>query len=593
MNVIVILILKILNLNIMNCLRLSAIIAIIMMLFLCNKAYSVTHESKLINCDVASLLDSLDVELSKNDELIDAKRSKIQNLKSKLYNITDSEHRYWINYDIYNEYCFFDSDSALHYVNECYSIAKEQGRQNWIDEMNLKKSYIYAATGLLDEAQKCIDEVDINRLSNGMVVDYYEKLLFIVTHKEQYLGKNSLETPFLPNMESFLINLDKNLPATDPLYCWFIGWRSFNDTKLAKESIALVSLVVKNSKFASRKEAMDSWALSHLYRKIGDSEKAFKYLILSAIADIRICNKEIASLQEVANIVYKAGDVDRANDYITYCLQCANDYNSRVRVGKLADLQYHIAEALSLKSNEQSKRIKSYIYILTLILVVLVAAIGYIYRQFKRLKKQKIILKETNDELNCKVKELQEARMQLKELNSRQEVLVREIQQSASELLEVNNNMEHYIADIFSICSNYISKLDDFRRDIYRKIMAHKFEEVKELTKSPDFFHGEIKILYSNFDQIFLRVYPNFVEDFNSLLRPEERITIKKGELLNTELRIYAFVRLGINDSVKISKFLHCSVQTVYNTRQRVRNKSDIPNENFAAAVRVLGKPLI
>ena len=116
---------------------------------------------------------------------------------------------------------------------------------------------------------------------------------------------------------------------------------------------------------------------------------------------------------------------------------------------------------------------------------------------------------------------------------------------------------------------------------------------VKDLTKSPELSHGEIKELYSNFDQIFLRVYPNFVEDFNSLLRPEERISIKKGELLNTELRIYAFVRLGINDSVKISKFLHCSVQTVYNTRQRVRNKSDIPNEKFASVVRALGKPSI
>ena len=577
----------------MNHLRSSSFAAIVMMLFFYSQAYPATNKSGLIDCDVASLLDSLDVELGKKDEFINAKKNKIQNLRNKLHSVSDPEHRYWINLDLYNEYCFFDSDSALHYANVCYDIARQQNRQSWKDEMNLNKSYLYAATGLLDEAQKCIDKVDINRLSNGMIVNYYEKLLFIVTHRDQYLGKNSLETPFLPDMEPLLVNLGRNLPATDPFYCWFIGWRSFNDAKLAKESIGLVEKVVKTSKFASRKEAMDSWVLSHLYRKVGDTENAFKYLILSAIADVRICNKEIASLEEVSSIVYKAGDLNRANDYITYCLQCANDYNSRIRVGRLADLQYHIAEALSLKSNEQAKRIQASIYVLIFILVILVAAIGYIYHQFKRMKEQKIILNETNDELNRKVKELQETRMQLKDVNARLEILVRDTQQSATELLEANNNKERYIADIFSICSNYISKLDDFRRDIYRKIMAHKFEEVKDLTKSHQLSHGEIKELYSNFDQIFLRVYPNFVEDFNSLLRPEERITIKKGELLNTELRIYAFVRLGINDSVKISKFLHCSVQTVYNTRQRIRNKSDIPNEKFAAAVRVLGKPSI
>lgn len=583
---------KELILNIMNYFRSGVFIGLIMMIF-CNHACASAKERGLIDCDVPMLLDSLDVELGKKDLFVNAKIDKIQSLKNKLRTISDAEHQYWINRDLYNEYCFFDSDSALYYANICYDMAQEQNRQSWKDEMSLNKSYLYAATGLLDEAQKCIGEVDINRLSNGMVVDYYEKLLFIVTHKDQYLGKNSLETPFLPDMEPLLVNLGRNLPATDPLYCWFIGWRSFNDEKKARKSIPLVKKVVSTSAFASRKEAMDAWVLSHLYKKIGDTQNSFKYLILSAIADVRICNKEIASLEEVSSIVYNAGDLNRANDYITYCLQCANDFNSRVRVGRLADLQYHIAEALSLKSNEQAKRIESYIYFLIIILVVLLAAVCYIYKQFKNIEKKKIILNATNDELNRKVKELQDTRMELKDVNSRLEALVRDTQQSASELLEANSNKERYIADIFSICSNYISKLDDFRRDIYRKIMAHKFEEVKDLTKSTELSHGEIKELYSNFDRIFLRVYPNFVEDFNTLLRPEERITIKKGELLNTELRIYAFVRLGINDSVKISKFLHCSVQTVYNTRQRVRNKSDIPNENFAAAVRALGKPSI
>lgn len=577
----------------MNCICSNALITFLLLICISGRAYPAANASPLLNCDVATLLDSLDVELSKKDIFVEAKKSKIQNLRHKLHDVNDPEHRYWINLDLYNEYCFFDSDSALHYANVCYDIAQQQHRQSWIDEMNLNKSYLYAATGLLEEAQKCIDEVDISRLHNGMIVDYYERLLFIVTHRDQYLGKNSLKTPFLPDMEPLLQNLGRNLPATDPRYCWFIGWRSFNDAELAKESIPLVEKVVKTSKFASRKEAMDAWVLSNLYKKTGDNENALRYLILSAIADIRICNKEIASLEEVSNLAYKSGDLDRANNYITYCLQCANDYNSRVRVGRLADLQYHIAEALSIKSEEQAKHVKSYIWVLILILLILIAAISYIQIQFKNLQKQKTILNATNDELNRKVKELQETRLQLKEVNSHLEALVHDTQQSASELLEANNNKERYIADIFSICSNYISKLDDFRRDIYRKIMAHKFEDVKKLTKSPELSHGEIKELYANFDQIFLRVYPNFVDDFNSLLRPEERITVKKGELLNTELRIYAFVRLGINDSVKISKFLHCSVQTVYNTRQRVRNKSDIPNEKFAAAVRALGKPQI
>ncbi len=82
------------------------------------------------------------------------------------------------------------------------------------------------------------------------------------------------------------------------------------------------------------------------------------------------------------------------------------------------------------------------------------------------------------------------------------------------------------------------------------------------------------------------------MREFNTLLRPEEQIELKKDDLLNTELRIYALVRLGLTDSTAIARFLHCSVQTVYNTRQRTRSKANVPREEFAERVRSLGKTI-
>lgn len=121
-------------------------------------------------------------------------------------------------------------------------------------------------------------------------------------------------------------------------------------------------------------------------------------------------------------------------------------------------------------------------------------------------------------------------------------------------------------------------------------LIERKFDEISKLARNPELSNAEIKELYQNFDTIFLSIYPNFVEEFNSLLMPEERIVLKKGELLNTELRIYALVRLGLNESPKIARLLHCSVRTVYNTRQRIRNKALIPKESFAETVRNLSK---
>lgn len=99
------------------------------------------------------------------------------------------------------------------------------------------------------------------------------------------------------------------------------------------------------------------------------------------------------------------------------------------------------------------------------------------------------------------------------------------------------------------------------------------------MTDSSATASNELKEFYQNFDTIFLHLYPDFVGDFNALLLPEERIELKEGELLNTELRIHALIRLGITDSVKIADFLHCSAQTVYNNRLRTRNKSIIPKK--------------
>ena len=142
----------------------------------------------------------------------------------------------------------------------------------------------------------------------------------------------------------------------------------------------------------------------------------------------------------------------------------------------------------------------------------------------------------------------------------------------------------------FSICSSYISKLEEYRKNVNRKLKTGQVEELKSWSASTSIVQSELKEFYHSFDAIFLHVYPDFVDDFNALLRPEERVVLKEGELLNTELRIYALVRLGINDSVKIAEFLHCSPQTVYNNRLRTRNKAVIPKENFAEVVRSLGK---
>ena len=225
-----------------------------------------------------------------------------------------------------------------------------------------------------------------------------------------------------------------------------------------------------------------------------------------------------------------------------------------------------------------------------MIWVFLFLAIFYIWRKLRQLASSRSELRVMNEKLNHHIGNLSEAQKLLKEANDKLQALNGELTDVNAQLRESNYVKEEYIGYVFSICSNYISKLDSYRINISRKLKANQIDEVKAMTDRPTMAQSELKEFYKNFDAIFLHVYPDFVRDFNALLQPDERIRLKEGELLNTELRIYALVRLGINDSVKIAKFLHCSPQTVYNNRLKVRNKAIVPKEEFAERVRLLGK---
>ena len=207
----------------------------------------------------------------------------------------------------------------------------------------------------------------------------------------------------------------------------------------------------------------------------------------------------------------------------------------------------------------------------------------------KHISKSRAQLDKANQSLNEHVKQLSDTQNRLEEVNSQLKLLNEQLYDKNNQLCESNYVKEEYIGYVFSLCSTYIGKLEELRKNINRKLKTKQVEEAKTLTESP-IARNELKEFYHNFDAIFLHVYPNFVSDFNALLHSDEQIILKDGELLNTELRIYALVRLGINDSMKIAEFLHCSIQTVYNNRLRMRNRAIIPKDDFANTVKSLGK---
>ena len=311
-----------------------------------------------------------------------------------------------------------------------------------------------------------------------------------------------------------------------------------------------------------------AYSVGSFYRRRGDDWLARKYYMLSAMTDIRNSTKENAAFQALATLYYRHDDLFRAFRYTQAAVEDALFSNVQFRTVQMSELYSIIIASHQAKESRTKHKLQHYLVLISVLSAVLVLLFVYLYKQLRRVYRIKEELSQTNAKLARLNEELGEKNEQLSDSNA----------------VKVQ-----YIARFFDLCSMYIDKMDDYRKSLKKLAQDRKFDELNRRLKSTSMLEDEQDELYKNFDAIFLNLYPSFVEDFNALLTEDERIVLKQEDLLNKELRIYALLRLGITDSVKIASFLRCSLSTVYNYRTKVRNKAAISREEFEKMVMKIG----
>ena len=553
-------------------------------------AYVCADTSKHALEENRKLLHSLDSLLEQQDLFVRVKEERIKQLKMQYSRVKDVKELYAMNRMVYLEYRVYDADSALHYINKNIQLAQQTNNRTWEVVSLLEQSFVLTSSGLLTEALKAVSDIQPEELPQNLRSEYFGRLCTLYSRLRDYSSENSQLSEHYNNLQKAFRDSVYLTATPDELRYWncrawlYLGTPEIEPVKQAFEEN---KQTLSND---SRKYSIATYNLSAIYRSENNDSKYLENLILSAMADIRSVNGDIGSLQEIAEYLFKHGEIDRAYNYILYCSQKAMLFHNRVRIVKMSHLQNQIYKAYQEQSRTQQKRLQASLIAVSFLFLVLIGAFLFIRKQMRRLKEANLKLDSTNQKLSVNMDALSTAHQRLEEVNMQLKDLNTQLQEVNDQLRESNYVKEEYIGYVFNICSTYISKLEEFRKNINRKLKVGQIEDVKAMTDSSTTASNELKEFYQNFDTIFLHLYPNFVGDFNALLLPEERIELKEGELLNTELRIHALIRLGITDSVKIADFLHCSAQTVYNNRLRTRNKSIIPKEDFINAVKKLGK---
>ena len=524
-------------------------------------------------------------------QVFDAMKSeKLSEMYKKKMSLRSPYELISFNTQMYDEYKVFDSDSAMSCVEQNLRLAQQLDNKSLIVEWRIKQAFILSATGLLKESLDVLSSLDISDLPNSIKIAYYWQMVYLYSHFGQYAaGTGQLYDIYVVKERLYTDSIHGIITKDDPQFLWLDTWYRINNEQYDELLDALESKVVLSS-LNTRDDAMSAYALAYIYKNKGDEDKFVRSLAMSGIADIRTSNKDVASLQELAEYLIDEGEIIRAYNYISVCLQLTQKYHNRVRAVSISRVYDRILQSFHQRDKEQQEVLKKTNYDMIGVLVMLLVAVIIIVNIALRLYKSRIRLHDVNKELKRRRSELAYANQNLKEANENLVEVNAQMKQTNIQLKESNLAKEEYVAYVFAICSNYISKLEEYRKDINRKAKAKMLGEILTMTDKQTMVQEELKEFYHHFDAIFLRLYPTFLDDFNALLEPEERIVPRKGELLNTDLRIYALIRLGITDSVKISEFLHCSPQTIYNSRLKMRNKSKLSNEELVEVLSKIGR---
>ena len=546
---------------------------IIIFLCLCTICMCRLHAADSSRAD--SLLLKLDQAIKERPIYMEQKELKLAELKRQLHRQIPDEERFAILGTLLDEYRSFNTDSALHMAEEREQIAIRLGNREYIDNARMNKADVLGLTGMYKEVMDLMRNIHIDRLSvdihpyyyhiyrtvYGLMADYavtaYEKKLYTeLTDKYR-------DSLLLVNKDNLLIH---TLIQSD----------QYNVRNEYDKAIRLLTDYLALQKDYEHDVAICAYTLSESYRLKGDKEKEKEYLIVSAMADMKTAVREYISLRKLAVLLYQEGDIERAYSYVKICMEDAAACNARLRKLEILEIFPIINDAYQQKTEKQQEQMKWALVSISLLSLFLLLAIFYVYKQMKKVAAAR--------------REVIDANKRLKELNDELHLSNAQLKEANHSIAENSYLKEEYIGRYMDQCSVYLEKMDNYRRSLGKIAATGNVEELYKNIKSSKFIEGELKEFYTNFDNTFLQLFPTFVEDFNALLADDEQISLKAGERMNTELRIFALIRLGITDSVKIAQFLRYSVTTIYNYRTKVRNKAAGDRDLLEQEVMTIGK---
>ena len=568
------------NITLTHILRPRIAVMIILLWFGMSTAVSAVHPTA---ASIDSILQCIDEAISASDQYVQKKKERIAYLKSRADQAETLSAKYELTYQLYAEYLPFVNDSAIYYLERCSDIALQMGDDSKAGGCLSLTALCCSNAGMYVESEAILKTINPEKL-HGIDLGLYYYASGHISGELAYYGKfENMRRQYAETSTNYFLLAQKYLPVGHKYYnqCREMLAQGRKDFR---QALAINNEWLHNVKPGSAEYALISFYRYLDYKALGDSIQMMYSLGESVLADIRNAVMDQGSMWEMANLLMANGDVDRSYRYICFTSDCADRFGSRQRLSYISPLLSRIAQVYKAKEERSNRSLRYTITAISILSLLLLIALVYVHR-----KRNQLAI--TRDHLALSNNQLQDTNAQLSSLNNQLSSLNSQLTTLNSQLSEANRVKDEYVGRFLSLCSIYIDKLEDIRKKVIKRVKNRQYAELVELTRSVEFSNKESNELYANFDTAFLQLFPTFVDDFNALLKPQNRITQPDNNTLNTPIRIFALIRLGISDSSKIAEFLHYSVNTIYNYRANIKNGAVGDRTEFEDKVKKIGMP--
>ena len=518
----------------------------------------------------------LDNAIEQTDQYVQERENRIHGYKTACGATQDTRVQYDLCRSLYNEYRPYMSDSAIHYISRCIMLAEQLDDYIHADECRILLAYQCTESGMYNEAVDVLNTIDAQRVNDPNIKRrYYSTFAHLYRELAYYCKIPNLQGEYYAKHDYYKSMIDTaSIPMNDDealqmkeMDCFAAGD--------GQGALHFSDLRLKQVKEGSHEYAIVAFYRYLDYSLLGDSVQARYWVTQSALSDVENAVMDQGAMWELANLLMADGDMGRAYRYIHFAWQCASKFNTVKRNSQISPVLTVISDNYEASLKRANRLLAILAVVSSLLAALFLGILFYSRRQRKKLARARNELSESNTQLA-------QLNTQLSDLNSK-------LHETNTQLNESNRVKDEYVGRFIHLCSFYIDRLDEMRKRVNKMVKSKDLDELYKFTGDSQLRDKNLTELYEMFDSTFLHLFPNFVDDFNALLRPECRIAMPEPGVLNTDLRIFALIRLGIEDSSRIAEFLHYSVNTIYNYRAKIKNGAIGDRDSFESQVKLIG----